>query len=173
MNKALTRNIIRAIILMMIQVLILKRIAFEWGDFAFIHFIVYPVIILLLPIRTPKSLTLIIAFVIGLIIDMFYDSPGIHASALVFSGYSRTYLLAFLEPYEGYNMDDSPTMAAMGFTWFLIYASLFMAIHLLFYFSIEAFSFVFIFEIVMNSIFSFIASMVLIMLGQLIFRSKF
>ena len=173
MNKVVVTNLVRASVLILIQVLVLKRIAFEWGDFAFIHFIVYPLVVMLLPVKTARSLVLIIGFLIGLCIDMFYDSPGIHACALLTAAYVRPMILSALEPYEGYSSDVSPTSQSMGFTWFLLYASIFMGIHLLVYFSVEAFSFVFIFEIILNTIFSFIASLLLIMLGQFIFRTKY
>ena len=173
MNKLIVKNIIRAILLILLQGLVFRRIAFEWEDFAFIHLFIYPLIILLLPLRTPKILQIIIAFAIGLTIDIFYSSYGIHASALVFTAYIRDIVIKFLEPYSGYNVDESPTLRKMGFSWFLSYASILYFFHLFFYFSVEAFSFVYIFEIAMNTIFSFISSVIIVMLYQLIFRSDY
>jgi len=173
MNSVVTRNTIRAVALILLQGLVFRRIAFHWGDFAFIHLFFYPIIILLLPLRTPRILQITIALVIGLIIDAFYSSYGIHASALVFTAYIRDLVIKVLEPYSGYNVDESPTLTKLGFSWFLTYASILYLIHLFFYFSVEAFSFVFIFEITMNTIFSFISSIALVMLHQVIFRSDY
>ena len=172
MNSVVTKNIIRFISLAIFQVLIFKRVAFNWGDFAFIHFLVYPLFIILLPTKLPRPLVIFLGFLIGIFIDFFYDSPGIHASAGVFTGYARGLVLDLLEPYEGYNSNDSPTIETMGIGWFMSYASILLGLHLLYYFSVEAFSFVYIFEIVMNTIFSFIASFIVLMLFLLIFRPK-
>ena len=157
MNSLVTKSVIRAVLLILLQGLVFRRIAFQMGDFAFIHLFIYPIIILLLPIRTPK----------------IYSSYGIHASALVFTAYIRNFIIKLLEPYSGYNVDESPTLSKLGFSWFLSFASILFFIHLFFYFSVEAFSFVFFFEILMNTIFSFIASILIVMLYQLIFRSDY
>jgi len=172
MNSNVVVHIIRFFLLAIVQVLIFKRIAFNWGDFAFVHFIIYPLFILLLPIKMPRPLVILLGFMIGLFVDLFYDSPGVHASAGVFAGYIRGVVLDFLEPYEGYNTNDSPTIETLGMGLFMTYASLVLGLHLLWYFSVEAFSFVYIFEIVMNTVFSFIASFVVIMLVLLIFKPK-
>jgi len=172
MNNLIVVNIVRFILLAFAQVLIFKRIAFNWEDFAFIHFLVYPLFILLLPTKLSRPLVIFLGFLIGIFIDFFYDSPGIHASAGVFTGYIRGIVLDFLEPYEGYNTNDSPTIERMGISWFMPYASILLGLHLFYYFSVEAFSFVYFFEIVLNTIFSFIASFILMMLLLLIFRPK-
>lgn len=172
MNSIVIKNIVRFFLLAIAQVLIFKRVAFNWGDFAFIHFIIYPLFIILLPTKLPRPLVISLGFLIGIFVDLFYDSPGIHSSAGVFTAYVRGLVLDLLEPYEGYNANDSPTIETMGLSWFMSYASILLALHLLFYFSVEAFSFVYIFEILMNTIFSFIASFIILMLFLLIFRPK-
>ena len=173
MNSLVTKSVIRAVLLILLQGLVFRRIAFQMGDFAFIHLFIYPIIILLLPIRTPKILQITIAFLVGLSIDAFYSSYGIHASAMVFTAYIRNFIIKLLEPHSGYNVDESPTLNRLGFSWFLSFASILFFVHLFFYFSVEAFSFVFFFEILMNTIFSFIASILMVVLYQLIFRSNY
>lgn len=154
------------------QVLILKRIAFNFGEFAFVHFLIYPMVILMLPLNVPQPLLMGIAFVLGLAIDGFYDSPGVHAMACVFTAYVRTYLLSLVEPFEGYGNNVYPTIDGLGLPWFLTYVSLGLGVHVLVYFGVEAFSFVFLFEILMNSIFSLIGSLAIVMLAMLIFNPK-
>ncbi|MEE9437863.1 MAG: hypothetical protein V3V14_02615 [Saprospiraceae bacterium] len=172
MNSIVSANIIRFFLLALTQVLIFKRIAFTWGDFAFIHFIVYPLFILLLPIKMSRPLIIFLGFLIGFFVDIFYDSLGVHASASVFTAYMRGHVLDFLEPREGYKTKGSPTIENMNINWFIIYGSILLGLHLLFYFSVEAFSFVFFFEIIMNTIFSFLASSMIVILILLIFRPK-
>lgn len=173
MNKTITTNIIRFILIIAVQVVVFSQITFTIGDVAYIHFIIYPLAILLMPVKTPRAVLLLSAFVIGIIIDMFYSSPGIHAAALVFTAYIRNTIIALIEPYEGYNTADIPSLQNFGLGWFVSYLSISLLIHIFVYFSIEAFSFVYFFEIFLNTIFSFIVSFIVILLSQFIFRTKY
>lgn len=172
MEDRIFRNILRFVFLLIIQVLIFKRLDLSIGEFHYIHLIVYPLAVLLLPLDTPKALVLTIAFAYGFIFDCFYNSPGVHAGALVFTAYLKNLVLRILEPFEGYPINISPTMSVMGFTWFISYASILMFLHCFTYFSFDSFSFVFIYSITLNAVFSFIPSMVIILLFQFIFRNK-
>ena len=78
MNSVVIKNIIRFFMLAIVQVLIFKRVAFHWGEFAFIHFLVYPLFIILLPTKMPRPVVILLGFSIGIFVDIFYDSPGIH-----------------------------------------------------------------------------------------------
>jgi len=167
MNNAIPTNIIRFIILYLAQIMIFKQVTFSLGGIAYIHFIIYPLAILLMPVKTPRAVLLIAAFVMGLALDMAYDSVGIHAAALVFTAYIRNIIIAFLEPFDG------PTARQLGFGWFMSYISIGLLIHIFVYFSIEAFSFVYFFEIFLNTIFSFIVSFIVIIVSQFIIRTKY
>lgn len=155
------------------QIWIFKQASFPIGNISNVHFLIYPMAILLLPVKTTRSLLLIIAFVFGICLDMFYDSPGIHAAALVFTAYIRNIVIALLEPFSGYNIDDVPTIKQLGFSWFISYISILLLLHFFVYFSIEAFSFVYIFEIFLSSVFSFICSFIVVMIIQFIFNTKY
>ena len=129
--------------------------------------------VLLMPVKTSRSILMALGFLLGIALDLFYDSPGIHAASLVFTAYIRNIIIAFLEPFDGYNIDDVPTLKRMGTGWFVSYVSVALIIHIFVYFSIEAFSFVFFFEIFLNTIFSFIVSLILVMVLQFILRTKY
>jgi hypothetical protein len=172
MNNLITKNLIRFIGLAILQLVILKDVDISWPNFRFIHLIVFPLAIMLLPIRTPRVMVILLAFFLGLFVDIFYDSIGVHASAAVMMAFSRKIVLSFLEPYGGYSVDQIPTLKNMGFYWFFIYSGTLLGIYLLFYFSMEAFSLVFFFQIIMNTIFSLLFSLLLVFLLQLIFNSK-
>ncbi len=154
------------------QVVVLKRI--EFGDYGFdyIHIMLYPVIIMLIPIRTPAAIVVSTAFLLGFTIDMFYDSPGVHISAIVFMAYIRSFVLKLLEPYEGYNVDAIPNISSQGLTWFLSYSAMLLIAFCLFYFSVEAFSFVYFKEIVFRTIFSFISSILVLFIYILLSNPK-
>lgn len=173
MNRVVWINGFRFLVLLLVQTLILRRVTFDWGNFGFVHILIYPLFILMLPIKTPKSLVLILAFLMGLGVDIFYDSLGVHASALIFTAYLRTFIMKILEPYGGYNVEDSPTIRNFGAGWFFTYSAILMFIHVFIYFCVEAFSFVYIFEIMMNTIFSFAISIGIIFIMQSILRPKY
>ena len=172
MNSSWTKNIIRLVTIALIQVILLKRVYLGWEDFNYISVIIYPLIIILLPIRTPKLLLLVIGFLLGLFIDLFYDSPGVHTSATVFIAFIRPAVLSMLEPRGGYPMQASPTKHSFGNNWFFTYSGIILFIHLLIYFSMEVFTFVYFFEILLKTLFSFIVSFIIFILYVFLINPK-
>lgn len=161
---------IRFAILLLFQVFILKSISLGWQGNIYMHIIVFPLFIFLLPIRTPRAVVMLLAFALGLAVDVFYDSPGLHASAAVFSAFVRPMVIKLLEPREGYNVNYSPTKARLGFRWFWRYAAIMLLLHLVFYFSMLEFSPVFIADILLKTIFSFIASYAFMLMIVFVFN---
>jgi len=91
---------------------------------------VYVGFLLLLPWqRISLILQLLLAFVIGLVIDAFYNSLGIHAFATVLMVYIRTFLLKLMLPTSSYEPDTRPTLSSLGFRRFSIYALILLLIH--------------------------------------------
>ena len=87
MNNTIVTNIIRFVSLVLLQGLVFKNIAVGWESFPYLHIIVFPLFILLLPLRTPKTLVIFLSFVAGFTVDYLYDTLGVHASAAVFTGF--------------------------------------------------------------------------------------
>jgi len=170
MNNIVLVNVLRFVGLVLVQGLVFKNIGVGWESFPYLHIIVFPVFILLLPLRTPKTLVIFLSFVIGISVDFLYDTLGVHASAAVFTGFVRSLVLRMLEPRGAYNMSYSPTIARMGLGWFVQYAAILLFAHVFFYFSVEAFTFVYIVDILIKTIVSFLSSMVFIMIFQLLFN---
>ncbi|MEL6862782.1 MAG: hypothetical protein AAFP19_00115 [Bacteroidota bacterium] len=166
MNSTQLTNLWRFIGLTLLQVLILKRLSPGWEQFNYLQVFIYPLFILLLPIRTPHALLVFLGFLIGITHDIFYDSLGVHASAAVFTAYIRPFVLAILEPRGGYSVGQSPTKRHFGLSWFLLYSSILLFAHLFFYFSVEAFTFYYIGEILLRTISSFFLSMIFVIMYQ-------
>ena len=161
---------IHSIIILSIQIFLLLTFSIPVGSRYSLTIYIYPLIIILLPLSYSKSSLLLIAFIIGLIIDYFYQSIGVHSSSLVLIAFMRPYILSLLEPRGGYRTDNSPSSNNSGLSWFLMYGSIILFIHLLTYFSVDAFSFVFLDKIFINTIISFIASYLIINIYQFIIR---
>jgi rod shape-determining protein MreD len=142
------------ILLVLFQVLVLNNIQFS----GFVNPYVYIMIILLLPSVTPAWLLLIISFLVGLLIDLFSGSPGMHASATLLAGFSRPLVLRLISPRDGYESGSDLSMAAYGFRWFVIYATIIVFIHHTTLFFLEVFRFAdffrTIFRILVSSLFT-------------------
>lgn len=172
MGSVLFRNIVRMIMLILIQCLILIRIDLSIGSFDYMNIILVHLFVLLLPLNTPRWTILLLAFVCGVSVDLFYDSPGVHASAMVFMAYLRKPVLKFLEPQGGYNVNEIPSLYHFDFSWIVIYTSILTFAYMIWYFSMVSFSFVFFLDIILSTIFSFIISVVILLVYQFIFRPK-
>ena len=172
MNSTQIQLVVRFASLLLLQVLVFKQIQLGGSWFASTQLIVYPIFILLLPLKMPRSLVIFLAFILGLSVDMFYDSPGIHASASVLLGFMRPTILRGLAPSGGYDIDSNPTKRKYGVVWFAQYAGILLALHLFWYFCLEVFTPVYYDRILWGWITSWLASILLVMLYQFIFDPK-
>jgi magnesium-transporting ATPase (P-type) len=64
---------------------------------------------------------MLIGFLMGFCVDIFYDSLGLHAFACVFVMYVRNYYLTGITPQGGYDNSATPSIATNGIQWFLVY----------------------------------------------------
>jgi hypothetical protein len=158
----------RFFILMAVQIVVLNNIQFS----GFINPFVYIMFIMMLPVRIPKALLLIIAFVTGLTVDIFSNTMGMHAAACVFMAYTRPAVLRILSPRDGYETDSYPSAREQGFTWFLIYASILTFIHHLILFYIEVFRFSEFFSTFLRVLLSSVATIIFIMITQYLFGKQ-
>ena len=162
------RNIIRFIILVLVQVLIIKNI--ELGRF--INPFLYVLFIIVLPFETPRWLLLISAFFLGISIDLFYDTSGMHAAATVFMAYFRPGILKLFSPRDGYEIGTQPTVQYLGVPWFLSYASILIVLHHFVLFFIEIFRFSEFFSTFFRVIISALVTLLFIVVTQYLFNRK-
>ena len=97
--------------------------------------------LLFLPISTPIVVQLVLSFVMGWTLDIFYDTGGVHAAAAVVLGYIRPWILRLLTPRDGYEMADSVNIHQMGWQWFSVYLTLLVVLHHAAFFLLELGSF--------------------------------
>jgi rod shape-determining protein MreD len=135
MSNSIIRYSLFAVILIFLQVVLFNNIQFS----GYVNPYVYVMILLLLPAVIPSWIFLIISFVIGLIIDLFAGSPGMHASATVMAGFTRPYVLRIISPRDGYESGTELSMASYGFRWFLLYTTIIVLIHHITLFYVEVF----------------------------------
>lgn len=133
MNRAGVFNVVYFFLYVIAQVLLFKRLVLFNTSFCFL----YVAFILLLPVETNNLLLMVLAFVLGFTIDIFYDSLGIHALAAVTVAYLRNYWLGSITPQGGYDAGSSPALTN-GVQWFLVYTVPLVFVHLALLFFIEA-----------------------------------
>lgn len=161
------KNIIRFIFLVLFQVLILNNVQLS----GYLNPFLYVLFILMLPFQTPKWLVLVLAFIIGISVDMFSDTGGMHAAASVFMAFLRDPVLRLISPREGYDTAHSPTVQQFGFGWFFSYAGVLVLGHHLVLFYMEAFHFSDFFSTFFRVILSSIFSLTLIFISQFFFSN--
>jgi rod shape-determining protein MreD len=167
MIRLLSRNIIRFIVVIALQVLVLNNI--QLGGYINPYF--YVIFVLLLPFETPGWMVTLTGFAMGLTIDLFVNTPGVHASATAFMGFGRLYILRYMAPRDGYEPGTFPRVFYYGLNWFLSYALILTFVHHLALFFVEAFHFSGTLHILLRVFLSTLFSTSLIIISQyLVFR---
>lgn len=162
MIKLFTRNIIRFAVLVLLQILVLNNIQISGHIVPY----VYILFILLMPFETPNWLLLVTAFALGLSVDLFTQTPGMHAAATVFMAFVRPYVLGLSAPRDGYEPGSFPRLYYYGFKWFLRYTVILVLTHHFVLFYIEVFRFSEFFSTLLRVLVSSLFSVILIMLSQ-------
>lgn len=134
---AVLQNIFRFLILVLFQVLVLNNIQF----LGYINPYLYILFILSLPVQTPRWFTLVLAFAIGLTIDIFSNTPGTHAFATVLIAFLRNGTIKLFTSIEEGN-NPTPSFYTFGVSAYIKYVVLMVIIHHTTLFFLEAFSFV-------------------------------
>jgi hypothetical protein len=164
MNLALLNNGIRFVILLLLQIIVFSQVRIGPLGPYYIDIIVFPLAYLLLPFRTPREFQFLLAFGIGLVVDLSMQSPGLHAGASVFTIAVRPIILRLLEPRGGYDKLHSPTLQRFKWPWFASFMSILSFVHILFYFSMEVFTPLFIGAILIKTLLSWFVSTLFIFL---------
>lgn len=165
------KYLVYALIIILLQVFVCKHITIGTEIAPYLDVMIYPLLLLILPVNLPAAFVVIIAFFSGIGIDYFYDSPGVHTSALVFTGYIRKIILNIIEPRIGYAVDDTPLRVSPSDYWYYLYAAILLFLHLLFYYIVSYFSLAFILDILIKTFSTFVASFLLISLHGITWRA--
>ncbi len=169
MNK---RNIIYQLfiffIYLFLQVLLFDNMVLFRTAFCFI----YIGFILLLPLQISPIILILIAFLSGMAVDMFYSTPGINASASVFIAFLRPYWLSMITPRGGYEDVDIPRLKTLGFSWFTTYVLPLIFIQHLFLFIVEAGDLINFWFVINKTIFSTVYTYSILVIGQYMFYAR-
>jgi hypothetical protein len=161
MNLILS-NTLRFIVLLILQVLVFNNVGF----YNMVNPYVYVLFILLLPLETPLYLLLGLSFAMGLSVDSFSNTGGIHAAASTLVAFTRPLVLLFITPRGGYEHQPVPNLRNMGIQWFITYSTILVLIHHVVLFQLEIFRFNEFLITFLRSVFSAIFTLVIILIAQ-------
>lgn len=166
MNNSITLNIARFIVLVLTQVLIFNNIDFM----GYIDPYPYILFIILYPIKNNRSLFIFLGFLLGLTVDMFCDSGGVHAAASVSIAFIRPAALKF--SFGALYEHQTVKFATADFFSNLTYIFILSVIHHLILFSLEVFNTSEIILILKKALFSSIFTIILCILIIIIFSRR-
>lgn len=167
-NKNAIIQIFYFFIYLAVQILFAKNLILFDKAFCFL----YVAFLLLLPFETGPLLLMVIGFITGMAVDIFYDSFGIHAAASVLIMYLRPYWKNMITPRGGYEIGMEPTLKLMKFEWFATYAAPLIFIHHLALFFIEAGGLHLFFFTITKVLFSTVFTFITIVIIQYLFYSS-
>jgi hypothetical protein len=167
MIRSLIKNIVFFFLIIFLQVFAFDKI--QLGGFINPYF--YVIFILLLPFETPGWTLLFSAFFLGLFMDFFSQTLGMHAAACTLMAFLRPSVLKAFSPRDGYELGTLPRIHFYGFAWFLKYALVLILVHHFVLFYVEMFRFTDFFYTLFRIILSTLFTGLLIILSQyFIFR---
>ena len=167
-NKTYISVIISFFLYVLFQALLLKNFILFDTAFCFL----YIAFILLLPLEIGPLVLMIVAFAVGFIIDLFYDSIGVNAAACVLIAFLRPYWLKTITPRGGYEEIEIPNLKTMDFGWFLTYSLPLVFIHHFTLFFLESGGFTLFWFTLSKVFFSTILTFFVIVLTQYLFYKK-
>ena len=149
--------------LVLIQVLFLNQVRLG----GYINPYIYVLFVLLLPGSAPRYATLFLAFAMGITVDIFSNSLGLHAFATVFMAYIRPWVVRIISDREE-ERSDYPGLKHNRFSWFLSYVSILVLLHHIVLFYLEVFTFNEFFTTLFRALVSSVFSIFIIVLSQFI-----
>ena len=166
MIRIISKYVLMFIFLVLAQVLIFNQIQFS----GFFNPYVYLLFIILLPLSAPRYLVLILAFLLGFIIDIFSNSLGVHSAASVFAAYVRPLIIRIISNRED-DKSDYPGLHHNKLAWFINYVVIMVLLHHFVLFYLEVYTFTNFLNTLYRVILSSLFSIIIIVLSQfLIFK---
>jgi rod shape-determining protein MreD len=155
MNSALFVNIFRFLLLLAVQIVVFNNMNF----LGYISPYPYLLFIVLYPVNSNKSGLLLASFFLGIIMDLFCNSGGIHTTACIVLAYYRPYLFRFSFglSYEYQTVKLNDVLTPERFSFLLLS----VVIHHFVLFTLEAFKISYILDILIRTLLSTIFTIII------------
>jgi hypothetical protein len=156
------------LLLGLVQIFFLKNLALFGLAFGFLYLLG----ILLLPTSIQSFPLMLIAFLMGLAIDVFYETIGMHAAASTLMAFLRPIWLKVTSPSGGYDEIEEPSLSELGLGRFISYSFPLIFIFSVAFFIADQWGTGSFFGVINKSILSSIFTLLLVILVQLLFFKK-
>ena len=167
MNSFLSQ-ILRFILLILLQILVLNKIVI----FGFLCPFLYVVCILLLPITIEDWLRILISFALGVVMDFFAGTLGLHAASTVLMGASVTLFFRLFYTNKDLKPGIIPEISWLGLKNIIFFILTLVTIHHLALYFLNAFTFRSFFITLRNAFYNIIFTSICIIIYMLIFHSN-
>lgn len=153
-----TKQIVRFVVLLLLQVLLVNNLQF----LGVCHPYIYLLGLLALPLVLPRWADMLIGVGVGLLMDVFCNSLGVHTAACVMVMYMRPYLVnRYVTDMDRFNKEVS--IGSIGLLNYVLYTSFLIVLHhtMVFYltaWSVQHFWFTLL-EVVVSSVVTFVLIM--------------
>jgi len=153
--------------LLLLQVFVFNNILF----LGYINPYIYVAFVILYPLKEERFSFLFVSFLLGLLLDFFSDSGGIHAFSLLFVAYIRLFLIRIIFKktsldYLLFNLNNEPFGKVFNFVIITI------LIHHFLLFLLASFSFNHITNTLLQTLYSSVFTAILFFLGTSLLRNK-
>ena len=166
MNAQIIQNTIRFLAVVFLQVAVFNNISIH-GLF---NPFVYVLFVLMLPSSTSPWLVVLLSFWVGLSVDVFLNTQGLHAGASAFMGYIRQFWLDILLKVE--NKSKVNAISTFDFSQFSVYASVLVLMHHLWLFMAEWFRFGELHMILLKVLLSSLLTCACVLVFRYLFQGK-
>ena len=136
MNLNFLKGVLLFAILLLAQVLVLNHIHL----FDCATPLLYVYVVLLFRRNYPRWGILLVSFLLGLLVDIFSNTPGVAAASMTFLGFLQPYVFAMFLNRDS-DEDLQPSMKSLGFAKFFYYAAVLVVVYCAIFFTIETFRF--------------------------------
>lgn len=169
MNNNIVKYLLHFTLLVLAQVLVLNNVQIS----GYINPYIYILFILILPFETPGWLLLVLAFTLGMTIDVFPqgiagmgNTLGVHTAATVLVAFMRPSVLSWINPRHEYEPGTIPGSKDYGIGWFLLYVLILIGMHHFVLFFLEDFNIRHIIHTFFRSILSLIFTLLLVLIWE-------
>ena len=165
MTRDLISYFIRFSLLIIVQIFLLNNVQFSGllNPYLYVYFLI------VLPVDFSPNIGLFVAFAMGIIIDMFSQTMGMHTISAVFLAYARPYILRYMAPRDGYEFSRNVSIKQMGWLWFLTFSGLMVFLHHFVLFFTESFRMSGLGYTMLKAVGSSLLTLTLIIIVQLLF----
>ncbi len=125
MNKQFIKYLGLLPLYVLLQVLVLNEVLFS----AYINPFLYVLLIISLPLKTPKWFLLSYAFLLGFSIDLFSGSLGFHSTATILIAFVKPFISKITIPHNILGESDEITLKKVGLKSFITFSLFLILIH--------------------------------------------